>query len=165
MGGGGGAPEEGTGGGVGADDVGSGGGGGADDVGSGGGGADDAGRGGGAGDVGADEVDLSSSKELIEFTEFDFKCDDFFGLFGGILGGTFKPGLEPESETFNTGGGGGAEGTGGAETDGIDGTDGFCSACLLGLEDGIGGATCGMLTCGRDFGTSGDAPEGIGILV
>jgi len=107
---------------------------------------------------------LSPSKELIEFTEFDFKCDDFFGLFGGILGGTFKPGLDPGSGELDTGGGGGVEGTGGAETDGIDGTDGFCSVCLLGLEDGIGGATWGLLPCGLDVGTRGDAPEGIGIL-
>lgn len=86
KGGGGGAPEEGNGG-FGAEEAGSGGGGGADVVGMGGGG--------GAGDVGSEGTagDLSSSKELIEFTELDFKCDDFFGLLGGILGGTFKPAL------------------------------------------------------------------------
>lgn len=106
---------------------------------------------------------MSSSKELIEFTEFDFKCDDFFGLFGGILGGTFKLGFEPGTGELDKGRGGRVEGTGGAETDGIDGTDGF-SVCLLGLEDGIGGATWGLLPCGLDDGTKGDAPEGIGIL-
>ena len=54
---------------------------------------------------------------------------------------------------MDNGGGAGTEGTGGAETDGTDGIDGFCSVCLLGLDDGIGGASCGLLACGLDEGT------------
>ena len=95
--------------------MGKGGGGGADSVGKGGGGgADSVGNGGGP--------LLVSSNDEIEFTDVDLKCDDFFGLLGGIFGANlFGIGGAEWGKGGADEGIGGAEVTGGADIVGIGG--------------------------------------------